>query len=68
VDPVVAVTAAEICERPFVLLLVVLGRVAECLTVGEEPLGDREPDSRVRAGDEGDPVCHGRLLPRLGTR
>jgi len=68
VDPVVAVTAAKIRQRPCVLLPVVLRRVAERPAVAEEPLGDREPDSRVRAGDERDPICHIRLVPRLGTR
>ncbi len=64
VDPSLPEALPQIRERPLVLLIVVLRRVAEVPAVGEQPLGDREADSRVRAGDDRDSVGH----DRRGTR
>src|SRR5205823_11485859 len=52
VHPVVAVARAQLFVRPLVLVVVARGRVADAVAVAEQPLGDREADAGVRAGDE----------------
>jgi hypothetical protein len=63
VDAVVAVALLQVDVRALVLVVVAGRCVAERVAVGEEALGDREPDAGVRAGDESD-LGHCSVVPR----